>query len=144
MKDMTLADILPKKDKPLTSLSLYKYGSWQFILPSNLIATKDNQSFYRMSNVFGLVEHGVLDPTKVSRLGSPGDYVALDLFNNYTIITPAEYQRMFPTINENPPEILNNSDQLKDPKFLTNILKGSASPASNSKTSKPTPPNTGY
>ena len=144
MKDMHLNDILFRQDKPLNSLSLYKNGLWGFILPVNPIATFEGRSYYLMSDPFGLVKQGVLDPKKTARRGSPGDYVALDQFGSYTLITPAEYKSIFPTPDLNPPKIPNNSEQIKDPTFLTNILKGSGASASNSKTSKPTPTNTGY
>jgi len=144
MKDMTLGDIFPKQNKILNSLSVYRSGLWQFVIPTNVIRYRGTQAFYRMSHSFGLVKQGVLNPSEISREGIAGDYVALDQYNQYTIVTAEEYKRLFPTPNLNPPEIPNNSDQLKDPKFLTNILKGSGSSASNSKTSKPTPTNTGY
>tara|TARA_R110000822_G_scaffold57074_4_gene143883 strand:+ start:409 stop:843 length:435 start_codon:yes stop_codon:yes gene_type:complete len=144
MKDMTLGDIFPKQNRRLNSLSIYRNGTWQFVIPTNPIRISENQAYYRISDPFGLVKQGVLNPKKTARRGSPGDYVALDQFSTYAVVTAEEYKRLFPTPNLNPPEIPNNSDQLKDPKFLTNILKGSGASASNSKTSKPTPTNTGY
>jgi hypothetical protein len=144
MKDMALNDILLRQDRPLTSLSVYRGGVWFFTSPTNLTKTYNKQRFYLMSESFGLVKQGNTDPKVLATIGLPGDYIAVNQDGTYTLVSSTEYKRLFPPPNLNPPEIPNNSDQLKDPKFLTNILKGSGSPASNSKTSKPTPPNTGY
>jgi len=144
MKDMTLNDILLKQDRPLYSLSVYRNGVWGFAVPTTLTKTYNQQQFYLMSESFGLVRAGTSNPKVLARKGSPGDYVAVNQDGSYTLITAAEYKMLFPAPNLNPPEIPNNSDQIKDPNFLTKILKGYASAVSNSKTNKPTLPRTGY
>jgi len=145
MKDMHLTDILNRGTRPLTLLSVYKEGRWQFGIPNRIVRTVDQQAFYLVSEKFGLVKKGTTDPAVIARRGSPGDYVARDTNTGvYSVVTAAEYKRFFPAPNLNPPSVPTNSEQLKDPKFLTNILKGSESPVSNSKTTKPTPPNAGY
>ena len=144
MKDMTERDILLRQDRPLTSLSVYRNGVWIFAAPTNLTKTYNQQQFYLMSESFGLVREGNTNPRVSARRGAPGEYLAVSQDGSYTIVTRAEYDWIFPTPNLNPPEIPNNSKQLKDPNFLTKILKGYESGVSNSKTSKPTPPTTGY
>ena len=144
MKDMTLRDILVKPVKPLTSLSIFKDGFWQFSYPTNLTRSYNNQSFYLMSYSFGLIREGTANPGVRAITGDAGDYVALNSTGEYALVTKAEYARQFPPPNLNPPERPNNSSQIKEKNFLTNILKGSGATVSNSKTSKPTPPNSGY
>lgn len=125
MKEMALRDILLRKDEPLTSVSIYRDGRWQFTFPTNLVRTAYQRAFYLMSEVFGLVKRGNISPKTLARKGAPGDYVVLNPDGTYAIVTPGEFGRIFPTPNLNPPEVLKTSDQLKDPDFLTNILKGS-------------------
>ena len=144
MKDMTLKDILVQQVSPLTSLSIFKEGRWQFTGPTNQTMVGETQTFFLMSYPFGLIREGISNPNERAFTGDPGDYVALDITGAYSLVTKAEYGRQFPPPNLNPPAQPNNSDQIKDKNFLTNILKGSESPVSNSKTSKPTPPNSGY
>jgi hypothetical protein len=144
MKDMTFRDLLVKTVKPLVYISIYKDGIWQFVSPLNPIKVYEDQSFYLMSYAFGLVSQGTFDPKRRAVTGVAGDYVVLNSKGDYTLVTKAEYARQFPPPNLHPPERPNNSSQIKDKNFLTNILKGSGSPVSNSKISKPTPPNSGY
>ena len=144
MKDMALNDILLRQDRPNTALSVFRDGVWIFAAPTNLTKSTTQQSFYLMSESFGLVKQGNTDPKVLATIGLPGDYIAVNQDGSYTLVSSAEYKRLFPAPNLNPPVIPDNSNQLKDPIFLTNILKGSESPLSNSKTSKPTPTNTGY
>ena len=144
MKDMTLGDILVNPVKPLTSLSVRRNGVWNFESPTKVTKVDNNQTFYLMSNPFGLVKEGVSNPKVWAVKGDPGDYVALYNTGEYCLVTKAEYAMLFPAPNLNPPTIPTNSSQIKDKNFLTNILKGSGSTTSNSKTTKPTSPNTGY
>jgi len=144
MKDMTLKDILVQQVSPTTSLSIYKGGIWQFMSPTNQTRVDETQSFFLISFPFGLIRQGISDPKAWAIKGAPGDYVALDMTGAYSLVTKAEYARLFPPPNLNPPTQPNNSNQIKEKNFLTNILKGSGATVSNSKTSKPTPPNSGY
>jgi hypothetical protein len=144
MKDMTLKDILFREDRPLTSLSLYRDGRWIFAAPTNLTKTTAQQAFYLISEPFGLLRQGTSNPKIRAVTGAPGDYLAVNSVGVYSLIKKEEYARQFPSPNLNPPTNPNNSSQIKDKNFLTNILKGSGSAVSNNKISKPTPPNSGY
>ena len=144
MKDMTLKDIFVQESPPLNSLSIFKGGIWQFTTPTNETMVSENQSFFLMSYPFGILKQGTFNPKAWAVTGKPGDYVAIDSTGTYSLVTKAEYARQFPHPNLNPPAQPNDSSQIKDKNFLTNILKGSGSAVSNNKISKPTPPTTGY
>ena len=144
MKDMTLGDILVKPVNPLTSLSVRRNGVWNFESPTKVTKVDNNQTFYLMSNPFGLVKEGTVDPKVRVISGAPGDYISINIMGVYSLVTKAEYAMKFPPPNLTPPTPPTNSSQIKDKNFLTNILKGSGSTISNSKTTKPTSPNTGY
>ena len=146
MKDMSPKDILLRQDRPLTSLSVYRNGVWRFEAVDYAAIKKreKNQTFYLMSEAFGLVRQGTVDPKVRVVSGAPGDYISINIMGVYSLVTKAEYAMKFPPPNLTPPTPPNNSSQIKDKNFLTNILKGSGSTTSNSKTTKPTSPNTGY
>ena len=144
MKDLELSDIMNRPVRSFTLLSVYRNGRWQFGTPTNLVKTVNNQTFYLISDKFGLARQGTQNPKVLARRGSPGDYISRDQSGVYAIVTAAEYKRLFPAPNNNPPSVPTNSAQLIDPKFLTNILKGSKPTVSNSTTIKPSPTSTGY
>ena len=144
MKDIEASDILNRPVRPLTLLSVYRNGRWIFGTPTNLVKTVENQNFYLISEKFGLAREGTSNPKIVARRGFPGDYVSRDQTGAYALVTEAEYKRIFPYSDKNPPSVPNNSDKLIDPNYLTNILKGSKPTVSNSTTIKPSSPSTGY
>jgi len=125
MKDLELKDIMDRPVRPLTLLSVYRNGWWQFTTPVNPVRTVDNQSYYLISEKFGLGRQGTWNPKILAKRGSPGDYISQDQFGEYALVTEGEYKRLFPSPNLNPPSTPTNSTQLQDPNFLTNISKKS-------------------
>ena len=96
MKDMTLNDILLRQDRPLTSVSVYSACVWAFAVPTNLTKTTTQQSFYLMSESFGLVRQGNTDPKVLATIGLPGDYIAVNQDGSYTLVSSSEYKMLFP------------------------------------------------
>ena len=64
MKDLTLKDIIPRPEVPLTQLSVYFDGRWTFAEFSTPTRTTETQSFYLISYPFGLVRQGVANPAQ--------------------------------------------------------------------------------
>jgi hypothetical protein len=125
MKDIDSKDILLRRNRSLTALSVYIGGRWVFTYPTEVVKTKDQQDFFLISVPFGLVKQGTQDPKITTIKGAPGDYVARDQTGTYCLVTAEQFKQLFPAPNLNPPKSSNNSDQLKDPKFITNINKQS-------------------
>tara|TARA_R110000796_G_scaffold247298_1_gene372676 strand:+ start:400 stop:837 length:438 start_codon:yes stop_codon:yes gene_type:complete len=141
MKDLELKDILIKKTKPYTRVSVYRDGRWMFIYPQKLVKVTDSQRFYRIDEKFGLVKAGNNDPKAASSRGVPGDYVSVGIQQAVmATVTVEEYNILFPPANRNPPNRPITSAFLQDPTFVTKLLKGS--PTTNSNTTNtitPTP-----
>ena len=144
MKDLQFKDILNRAVRPLTLLSVYRNGRWSFATPTALIKTVNQQQYYLISETFGLVKQGTNNPKFTAARGKPGDYVARDKTGVYALVTADYYKLLFPPANANPPAVPDNSEKLKNPNFITNILKGSKPTVSNSTTIKPSSPSTGY
>lgn len=130
MKDLELKDIMDRPVRSFTLLSVYRNGRWIFATPINPLKTVDNQNFYLISEKFGVARQGTTNPAILARRGSPGDYLSIDQFGVYAIVTQADYKRLFPAPNLNPPSVPTNSAQLKDPKFITKIQQESIGPDS--------------
>lgn len=122
MKDIDSKDILLRRNRRLTNVSIYRDGRWVFAGLNNLKKTSQGQNFYLMSNPFGLLKEGTQDPKIITLRGEPGDYVAIDSTGTVSMVTAEQFNQLFPAPNLDPPKTSNNSEQLKDPKFLTDIL----------------------
>jgi hypothetical protein len=118
MKDLQLEDILDRKDKPLTRLSVYLNGRWSFAAPSSATRITEDQKFYLISYPFGLIKSGGNNPANYSIKGEPGDYVAINNQGFLSLVTKSNYSLLFP----NPQQIPTappTSTLLKNPNFLT-------------------------
>lgn len=144
MKDLELNDILQRERNPLTKISVYVNGRWQFVSLSNPIKTQGNQSFYRIIYKFGLIKSSVTTPINRTINGQPGDYVAMDSQGELSLVTRAQYEQIFPKLIEGQGAGADSSAKLKDPNYITQIVRGYTPPASNTAIqSTPPPPTTG-
>jgi hypothetical protein len=134
MIDLNLEGILDKPAETYTRVSAYLGGVWQFVALTNPVKKANNQSFYRIDYKFGIVKTKQSDPAKITFAGNPGDYVALDTVGNYSLITKDQYQQMFSPKNSKSNAGPVSSAKLKNPNYITEIVKGSGPTASNSTT----------
>tara|TARA_R110002051_G_scaffold325166_1_gene426102 strand:+ start:324 stop:908 length:585 start_codon:yes stop_codon:yes gene_type:complete len=131
MKQLKLKDILPKIEIPLTKLSVYYEGQWVFATLKTPTSTTSTQDFYLISYDFGLVQKNETLPSKKIFNGKAGSYVIKDADGSLTMATPEQYDRVFPRNIIDPPILPTTSMLLKDPKYLTNIVRKSRNEASN-------------
>lgn len=125
MKDLEKRDIFPRKNPRLAKLSVYRGGEWLFSSPVDLKRVTEDQSFYLISEKFGLVNENINNPGKPVKIGVPGDYVAVDRVGVMSLVTEAEFKMLFPAKKLSATKPLTSSEALKDPNFLTNIVKDS-------------------
>lgn len=142
MKDLELRDVLDRRRSPLTKLSVYVNGKWQFasVGSSNFIAD-GNQRIYRGVTKFALIPSTVNDPKKGTLFGEPGDYIGIDSFGELSLITKAQYLQRFPK-RRSPSTPPDTSSKLKNPNYITEIVRGSQPAPSNSRPTTSTPPPT--
>ena len=144
MKDLELKDILARQVESFTKISVYLNGQWQFATIVNPIAVDNNQSFYRIDYKFGLVKSSQNNPKKLSLFGNPGDYVAIDNVGIYSLVKKDQYKQLLnsKSIGQSsvvPTQTSTNatpttSASLKNPNYITEVVKGSAPKTSNSTT----------
>jgi len=125
MKDLDTKDILKRERTRLTKLSIYLNGRWQFATLTNPIRVDGNQSFYRINYKFGLVKDTISVPKIYTQAGEPGDFVAMDGTGELSLVKKADYKRQFPVLNKNPKTPADSSQKLKDPDYITKIVRGS-------------------
>ncbi len=131
MKDLQLKDILIKPKKTLTQVSIYSEGSWVFTNLINPVVTTLQQNFYLIGTPFGLIYNNINDPKNVSRLGTPGDYVAEDInTGTLDLVTPPQFSRLFPSPKQSIPTPT-SSEMLKNPNYITKIQQESVAKDSN-------------
>jgi len=131
MKALTLKDILPNIELPLTRLSVYFEGQWAFATFNTPTRTTETQSFYLISLPFGLVRQGVLTPSKRVITGKPGSYAILDRDGSLTMATPEQYEMIFPRILIDRPLPPITSKELVNTKHITNVVRKSRNEGSN-------------
>jgi len=145
MKDLELTDIYERRPSPLVNLSTYVNGTWRFSSVAGLPYISDQgQKIYRMKVKFGLVPENYLSPNRRSVTGSPGDYVAVDSLGTMSLITKEQYDMRFPK-KRKPAYTVDTSEKLKDPNYITEIVRGSTPTTSNTRpgtTYTPPPPST--
>ena len=144
MKDLELKDILERQVESFTKISVYLNGQWQFATLVNPIAVDNNQSFYRIDYKFGLAKSSQENPKKFSLFGNPGDYVAIDNVGIYSLVKKDQYKQLFnsKSIGQSsvvPTQTSTNatpttSASLKNPNYITEVVKGLAPKTSNSTT----------
>ena len=132
-------NIFPSTPVVLNRASIYTGGVWSYYNPKPESADLvfQNKYFYKMPVPFGLVDIGAISPKQVLQKGKIGDYLVRGSTGEYTIITKKQYKELFPVPNKNSPKMANTSKNLKDPNFITKIVKGS-SPSNSNKTTPPT------
>ena len=131
MKALTLKDILPNIEKPLTHLSVYHAGQWSFATFNTPTRTTETQSFYLINLPFGLVRQGVLTPATRVITGEPGSYAIQDRDGSLTMATPEQYKMIFPRLLINRPSPPINSTNLINPKHITNVVRKARNEGSN-------------
>ena len=138
MKDLELRDVLDRRRSPLTKLSVYVNGKWQFasVGSSNFIAD-GNQRIYRGVTKFALIPSTVNDPKNGTLFGEPGDYIGIDSFGELSLITKAQYLQRFPK-RRSPSIPPDTSSKLKNPNYITEIVRGSTPAPSNTRPTTPT------
>tara|TARA_R110001583_G_scaffold3329_1_gene21612 strand:- start:562 stop:1143 length:582 start_codon:yes stop_codon:yes gene_type:complete len=125
MKDLTLRDILPRPEIPITRLSVYYNGQWTFADFSTPTRTTETQSFYLISYTFGLVRQGEANPAQRAFNGDAGSYAIQDRDGSLSIATPTQYAQLFPRRLVDRPAPPLTSALLADPKYLTNVVRKS-------------------
>lgn len=142
MKDLELKDVLDRQRIRLTKVSVYVNGIWQFAAVQGSTFVDEGQTLYKSTYKFALIDQAVDDPKAGEIFGKPGDYIAIDPTGEVSLITAEQYKQRFPKRVKQPymPE---TSSKLKNPNFLTEIVRGSQTTSSNT---TPTPrysPSTG-
>ena len=125
MKDLELKDILAKGRVGYNKVSLYLNGKWQFAPLGNPVITNESQTFFRVATPFGLVKSTETNPAKYTVLGNPGDYVALDQLGEVALVTKEQFKTLFPRKNTYPKQKPTTSSVLKDPNYITKIVRES-------------------
>ena len=123
MKDLDARDILDRRGTNPTKLSIRINGRYQFGELTNPIFEKDGLTYYRMPSDFGIVNSRTQDPNIMLERGKSGDYVAVDALGELNIITKKVYDMQFPKSNSRPKVLPSDSKKLKDPNFITNIVR---------------------
>jgi len=124
MKDLQLEDILNRKDKPLTRLSVYYNGRWSFATLENPTRTTSDQNFYLVSSPFGLIREGVTNPSKYAVKGKAGEYVSVDKQGRLALVRSDLWALLFPK-NQQIPTAPPSSELLRNKNFLTKTLQES-------------------
>jgi hypothetical protein len=139
MKDLELSDIFQKPSEITTRISLYEDGVWSFtqLDPINNVKTFQNQTFFKINQVFGLLRDYVSDPSKVSVTGEPGEYVGVSPTGRLYKLTIQEFLSIFPILTPIEENRNYNSTRLRDPNFITKIVKGSNPTFSNTTMTMP-------
>ena len=131
MKELDLTNIIQRRSYPLVKLGIYANGRWQFAgLPSESSVASEGQSIYRVANKFSLVPSNVNDPSQGKVFGESGDYIGVDRTGTISLITQKEYRFRFPRKRKTA-RPADTSEKLKDPNYITEIVRGSASTSSN-------------
>lgn len=142
MKDLELRDILDRRRYPLTKLSVYVNGKWQFASIEGASFISDgNQNIYRGRTKFALIPNNVNDPKSGELFGEPGDYIGIDSQGELSLLTAEQYKQRFPR-RINPQTPADSSKKLKNPDYITEIVRGSQPAPSNSRPTTSTPPPT--
>lgn len=138
MKDLELRDILDRRRYPLTKLSVYVNGKWQFASIQGASFISDgNQNIYKGRTKFALIPNNVNDPKSGELFGEPGDYIGIDSQGELSLLTAEQYKQRFPR-KINPQTPADTSKKLKNPNYITEIVRGSTPAPSNTRPTTPT------
>lgn len=127
MKDLEQRDILNRQVLPYTKLTVYHNGKWNF-QPLDLFTRTtdpDGVTYYRITSPFGLVRQDGINPKTPTFTGKAGDYVAMNISGGLAVVTKEQYDLFFPKKKLTKEEQPVNSKALRDPNYITNILKDS-------------------
>jgi hypothetical protein len=131
MKDLELNDILVRPNRLLFGVTMYINGVWVFSFPTNLVRSDYQSNYYLVDYKFGLVRSGETNPRNIAVMGAPGDYVSYDTRTGALSHIPAKlFTTLFPPPNINPPKRTRNSEDIRNPKFLTKIQQETDGPPS--------------
>lgn len=143
MKDIRLTNIGQVPRTSLKRLSFYANGIWQFgSLDRAPFILDNNQKIYRLTVKFQLLSEFVDDPARGLIRGQAGDYVGVDRFGNMSLITQEQYKLRFPKRRKRA-SAADTSEKLKNPNYITEIVRGSAPAASNTTLRTTSTPSTG-
>ena len=118
MKDLELRDIIDRKARPNTKISVYLNGRWSFATLQNPLRSTVDQQFFRIDHPFGLHPERSTNPAKYKVKGKPGEYVSVDRTGTMDLVTVEAYTLRFPAAQQIP-LTTPDSDLLKNPNFLT-------------------------
>lgn len=127
MKDLQLIDL--KGDtrlfEDISAISVYRNGFWAFVFFPDYSKKyiHGNTSYYKVKDTFGLHSSGAFRPSKPIYRGDPGDYLAIGQRGMYSLVTKKQYEAMFPKEDTSQDKKEINSNSLKDPNFLTSVVK---------------------
>ena len=115
----------------LTKVSIYMNGRWNPSILQSPTKTTPTLSYFQIDYKFGLVASTQSDPSKIKLHGNPGDYVTRNNENNLSIVTPAQFHRLFPKKDITPPYRGVTSQELSDPNYLAKTVREPAENPSN-------------
>ena len=142
MNILQLTNKYRRPPAPLVRLAFYYNGRWQFgTLERSPFISSDDQKIYRLIVKFSLLPANVRDPARGSIIGNPGDYVGVDSLGVMSLITKEQYQYRFPK-KRKPAYAPVTSESLKNPNYITEIVRGSAPTTSNTTLRTTSPPST--
>ena len=125
MKDLQLTDVYTTRaDKRMGRVSVYSNGFWTFGFPRfSSEETKDGVVYRRAMFRFGILSNDQNDPSRPKFLGKPGDYVVTGQTGEFSLVTSAEYDLLFPKKTKDTDPAYIQSSALKNPDFLTGVVE---------------------
>jgi len=131
MTDIQIKTIYQRPSSRLVRLAFYSNGRWQFGSLERAGFLSDNdQRIYRIAVKFSLISESEGNPSRGSVIGQPGDYVGVDRLGVMSLITKEQYDYRFPKKKKSR-YTAETSENLRDPNYITEIVRGSAAAASN-------------
>lgn len=123
MKDLSQKDIYPRSNPIPAKLVVYRTGRWIFAAPTGLVNQYQNLKFYQINSRFGIVNNNQTNPTVIVEEGSPGDYLVVNSLGAYSIVTQEMYKNYIPSNVGTEIKKPVNSNELKNPDYITKILR---------------------
>jgi hypothetical protein len=117
--------IFARQPARLTQFSVFTNGRWNFAILQSPIKSTPTLSYFQIPYRFGLVSATQSNPSKIKMYGKPGEYVTRNTENILSVVSEAQFKRLFPTPNITPPQRGVTSQALSDPNYLTKTLRKS-------------------
>jgi len=131
MEYLTQSTLFLRKVENFTKFSVNDNGYWDFSTLSNPERVANGLSFFKITSIFGILDENAEDPSKPAYYGNIGDYVVRNGSGSLAIMTQKQYiDRFIPTTLDIKRQAL-NSEELKNPGFITKLLRGSSPSVSN-------------